>query len=165
MTDPDGNQTAWTYDELDRVSTETECVGTSGQATASYLYDLDGHVVQSTDYDHNVIQYVYDNMGRELHEELDVGHGHGRVDDLQLRPGRPLARRRDPASASEAFAYDCDGNLVSSTAGYAGLSSSVTLQNVYDINGYRTDQYASLRRTAAPRPTTTTAIPTTTTAT
>jgi YD repeat-containing protein len=28
MTDPDGNETVWTYDALNRVSTETECAGT-----------------------------------------------------------------------------------------------------------------------------------------
>ena len=110
-TDPDGNETVWTYDALNRVSTETECAGTSSQATASYVYDLDGNVVQSTDYDGRVIQYVYDNMGRERHENWMSGTT--TVDSMTFTydaDGR-LTGASDPASASETFAYLCPCQL------------------------------------------------------
>jgi YD repeat-containing protein len=81
-TDPDGNETVWSYDALNRVSTETEFYGTSSAATACYAYDLDGHLVQSTDYDGRVIQYVYDNMGRETNEKWMPMSGQTAVDTM-----------------------------------------------------------------------------------
>ena len=46
LTDPDGNVTAYIYDGLGRVITETTSYGTSSAATTSYNYDLDGNLAR-----------------------------------------------------------------------------------------------------------------------
>ena len=147
MTDPDGNRTAWTYDALNRVTQETECVDTSSQASSYYQYDSAGDLVQATDYDGRVIQYVYDHLGRETNENWMSGQTVVESMTFSYDAMGRLLSASDPSSGYT-YTYDNDGNTLSTTASYAGLSSNVTLQQVYDGNGYMTDLYAYVGGTA-----------------
>jgi YD repeat-containing protein len=101
QTDPDGNQTVWTYDNLNRVSSETECAGTSSQATASYVYGTNQQVCTQEAYDsaddmtsqtnelQDVTSYTYDDLGRVLTETEPVPASGGTAPTLTYSRRRP----------------------------------------------------------------------------
>ena len=70
MTDPDGNVTSYVYDSLNR---QIETINPLHFASSEY--DLDGNVVQTTDFDGHTIQYAYDADGNKIEEDWLDGNG------------------------------------------------------------------------------------------
>ena len=65
MTDPDNNTTTWSYDTLGRVTAEFNPLN----FTRSFHYDAAGNLTRKIDRDSRTIDYVYDNLNRNIAEK------------------------------------------------------------------------------------------------
>ena len=118
-------------------------VGTSAQVSSSDKYDLAGDLVQTTDFDNQTINYVYDALGRETGENWMSGNTAVRLMSFayDLEGNLLTASDVDPNGANLSpaynFTYDGSGNVLLTTVSHLpGLSSSenVTLSNIWDYN-------------------------------
>jgi len=113
------NATTYVYDTLNRLMSLTHNDGTSDVAFFNYAYDAADRITSITDVD-GVTTYTYDDR-----DQL-TGADHN-----------------DPANPDEAYAYDANGNRVSSHAHGAGyqigdanrLASDGDFNYEYDANG------------------------------
>jgi RHS repeat-associated protein len=121
LTDPDGNTTAWTYDALNRVSSETNELG----ATRSFQYDAAGQQTRRTDRDGRVTVYAYDALGRMTSEswyddasDADAGceNGTGSNQDDSC------PSQFSPATNVIHYEYDAAGRLVSEWDAFSSYS-------------------------------------------
>ena len=69
VTDPEGNETSYQYDRLDRQVTVTDPLGN----TSTEEYDADGNVIQNVDRDGRVTDYLYDPLNRQVEEDWMSG--------------------------------------------------------------------------------------------
>src|SRR5262249_10943209 len=60
LTNSQGNSVSWTYDNMDRVATQTDAL----LRTESYQYDGAGNLVSVTDRKGQVTAYQYDRLNR-----------------------------------------------------------------------------------------------------
>ena len=82
LTDDDGNQTQRTYDNHNRLLSETKgvCVAPNlanicaAPTTINYLYDADGNCIQFHDENGSVITYVFDGVSRLISRGCRPGH-------------------------------------------------------------------------------------------
>jgi YD repeat-containing protein len=83
VTDANQNITSYAYDGLNRVKSETTKRVATGASSATdvtreYVYDVSGNLTRTKDRNGRVIQYVYDNLDRQIQERWG--------DAIQLNP-------------------------------------------------------------------------------
>ncbi len=162
LTDPDGNDTTWTYDGLDRKTAESEivAVGYNSDSTldqtvadSSYQYDLDGNLTQSTDADGNVNAYSYNSRNQETGETSYNGDGSVNTDTFSYDLDRNMlsaantyaaTTSSEPSNiASYSYVYGPEG-VVGENIQLGGVSQNVILSSAYDFNGNRTSLSANI---------------------
>jgi RHS repeat-associated protein len=137
--DPNGNETAYVYDPLDRLVRTAYASGT----TATYAYDRASNLVRYTDANGSVITHTYDALDRRTRSDVARGLGMGGT-TLQTFAWDGLSRlvaatdNNDPATPADdstlAFTYDSLSNRRSETQNgravthtYDGLGNRLSL--------------------------------------
>ncbi|MGB7158226.1 MAG: DUF6531 domain-containing protein, partial [Tepidisphaeraceae bacterium] len=148
--DPAENVTTYTYDNLDRLSTETtnaylNAAQSDLAVRREYTYADQNFVVggpifdQITDRNDHVRKIFYDGLDRVVTEEWG-GPGGGREMNFTYDDAGRLLTAKDPATDAS-YAYDALGRLVASdndaTVGGAD-APDVTFTSAYDASGNRT---------------------------
>jgi RHS repeat-associated protein len=122
MTDPEGQVTAYEFDDLGRIIRTTypdhvpgSSPGDSGYGITETAYDSLGRIARTTDQSGSTITYVYDMSDRLIRKEY-----------------RPLANSPNGAIADQdEMTYDAQGRLLSATSGRYGN----TVSRTYDADG------------------------------
>ena len=134
MTDPNGLQTAYTYDSRGRVLTVTQTPTTGAARVTTMTYDATGQLKTLTAPDGRVLTYSYDaahnltsvtdNFGNRI--EYDYDAMGNLTDEDSYDPGSVLKRTMD-------YAYDLNNRLDMVTNG--GFSTDLTLDLVGNLTG------------------------------
>jgi RHS repeat-associated protein len=135
-TDPNGNVTAYAYDQLNRLKTVT--YPTTPPSSTSYTYDYRNNVTGTTDQAGHVTQNVYDTAGRltSVTTTADVPADARTTSYTYYADGRK-ASETDPRGNLTNYAYDQAGRLTSVTAS-AGTPNQSLTSYVYDDAGNQT---------------------------
>jgi YD repeat-containing protein len=149
LTDPDGNTTTWSYEQLPspsgggaggegsgpyRVTSETDALGDSSY----FAYDTAGNLVRYTDADGRVDVYQYDSQNRltsetDYADAADADAQENPLDVFQYAydsSGNLLSASDD--TSSDTYAYDGENRLTTATETAAG---SPTVVLTYQYNG------------------------------
>jgi YD repeat-containing protein len=149
LTDPDGNTTTWSYEQLPspsgggaggegsgpyRVTSETDALGDSSY----FAYDTAGNLVRYTDADGRVDVYQYDSQNRltsetDYADAADADAQENPLDVFQYAydsSGNLLSASDD--TSSDTYAYDGENRLTTATEAAAG---SPTVVLTYQYNG------------------------------
>jgi len=138
--DPENNQTTFTYDGFGRVKEEIRHLGTGGEAKTSFAYDANGNLVSAQDANGNTTSYEYDAKNRltkitypDATFETYAYDGNDRVEVQKDQNGTVVTNRYDDSGrlirreaqkaagiegpAFEAFGYDGLGRLIRAESG------------------------------------------------
>ena len=127
MTDPDGNETSYSYDALNRLVSTTDALGN----TTVYSYDADGELITETDANGQIINYTYDGAGRLITE---TWQGTSEVINTAYNADGQVTSVSDPNS-SLTYTYDGQGRVKTvDNAGTPGIPH-VVLTYTYDAAG------------------------------
>ncbi len=129
VTDGDGRQVAYTYDDANRLVTETITPTSGTPRVISYVYDLAGNRQTRTD-DGAVTTYTYDANDRVLTESF-AGATASYTYDLN---GSVLSRTVTPADALT-YTWDLDGRLATASRTLGGATHAASY--AYDGLGAR----------------------------
>lgn len=140
LTDPNDNETTWTYDPFGRMHTEVNVAG-----TRTYDYDSNGNLVEYTDRDDRETDYAYDRANRMIAEQW-IGGPDAQTLHYAYDVLGNLISTSDTAS-SNTFTYDGLNRQTSAVSTIAGLSDSVTLASAYDGVGNRLSLGATIGAT------------------
>ena len=138
LKDPENNETKFTYDNLNRLKTETNALDDA----RSFEYDLNGHRTKRTDRNERVVEWFYDNLGRMTKEKWEQG-----ATDRELTFGYDAAGRMTSADDSDTNGRDYDyvfdelGRLEESEWAMAGRL--YTMVNEYDQASRRSQRSLS----------------------
>ena len=173
--DPDSNETTWTYDGLGDVLTRSSIValgydsgGTvdSTTATSSYSYDLDQNMTEAVDADGRATTFSYDSLNRETGETwysdssdatsgtdpqgtdafaYDVNGAMTEADNSAVPPSGGSLA----SVADYGYTYTAAGNVQTDKATLAGSSQAVTLAMDYDYNNDMTTLAANIGKGTA----------------
>ena len=149
LTDPNGNVTSWVHDPLNRVHTEAqvdkdyaEPGGLPGKSNGArtYKYDAVGNLREVTDREGRVTKFEYDPFYR-LTSEKWFDNASDQTANRDIQFDYDLAGQLETASevnaATLSFTYDSLGRPELVTHQIAGLTSNVTFDAAYDLNGNR----------------------------
>jgi RHS repeat-associated protein len=148
LTDPDGNTTTWTYDNLNRVTSESVVVDAE-TLTRSYQYDNDSRLTSETDRDGRVTTYDYDTLNRRTAEKWFD-------DDADTTPNRTISYEYDAASnltevsdpdATYDYGYDNLNRVIGVTQNIAGLDAPIHFDKTYDANSQVTSVASTIDET------------------
>ncbi|MBB6214107.1 RHS repeat-associated protein [Anaerosolibacter carboniphilus] len=134
LSEMDGNQniTTFTYDELNRLKTESYMVAGVNKLN-QYTYDLNGNIILTTDWRGNQYTKVYDPLDRLIEEKdpygkvirkLEYNDNHqqikdvdalGNITEFQYDKNNRLIYTKDPMGKIEGISYDDVGNMVAKT--------------------------------------------------
>jgi len=107
LTDPAGNTTAWVFDGLNRVTSETNALNDS----RSYTYDAAGNTRSITDRDGRVREFTYDDLNRQVAERwYDAPTTHNLL--------QTIATHYDLANRVESVAEVSPANVTLSQSAY-----------------------------------------------
>jgi YD repeat-containing protein len=149
VTDPDGNATSFTYDNLGRKASEIDALvdnghGTNAHPTTTYGYDAAGNLVQVTDPLGNITTTAYDALGRVTSvtqaDPDDAGAQTSPVTSYVYDANGNTLSITDPNGNVTTSSYDALNRQISRTDPlvYDGISSTnlhpVTTYG-YDLNG------------------------------
>ena len=126
MTDPNGNESAWTYDSLGRITKITYAVGTPLQSSEEYSYDAAGNVLSYTDENGSVTQYQYDSMNRLIKVTEPLGN----VTSYTYNADGDMTSMTDPNGNVTSYTYNAEGERTGLTEPNGGAT-----QYFYDGNG------------------------------
>jgi RHS repeat-associated protein len=141
--DSSGGSITKTYDDVNRLLTET-----TTQGSITYSFDSVGRTVSKTVAGQPAVNYTYDNANRLTgvsRGTASVGYGY---DDADRRSSLTL-----PNGIVVSYNYDNDSHLTG-LAYRMGANTLGTLTYSYDSDGRRTQVTGSLARTGLPRPVT-----------
>lgn len=154
VTDSDGNTTAYVYDSLGRLVSETQPVQLSygaepTTAETTWQYDADGELLEKTDADGQVTKDSYDSLGRVITEtwyRAGSGTSYDTLNYTYDLDGELLTANDDVSS------YACTYNSVGQETsvdnnGTPGVPD-VALTSSYDADGDRTQLAATIGSTA-----------------
>ena len=143
VTDPDGNATNFTYNDLDELVGESRYTYESGLATSkalvseSFNYDTAGDLTSETNFDGQTIYCQYDDAGDKTEELWGSQTSPSATfsytyDDLgnQLTAAGP--------TGTETLTYNADNEPTSDSFTGNGFSGPVAITNTYDGLGERT---------------------------
>jgi RHS repeat-associated protein len=144
LTDPLGNTTAYAYDDLDRLLTETIELGPGNFVSRQLQYDLMNNLVRRTDRNDRVTEFTYDAIYRRIEESwLDAGDNVIHTIQFGFDEASQLLRAEDLTAGSRYdYTYDDLSRVTQSQVTNGG--PAVTLSHVYDANSRRTDQFATV---------------------
>ncbi|MBI3447898.1 MAG: hypothetical protein HY049_03100 [Acidobacteria bacterium] len=126
VTTPTGGKYKWTYDSRNRVSTQTDPLGSVTQ----YRYDLAGNVTQVLNPDGGWVKRSYDPVNRLRRTDRSDGSFTERIYD---RAGNLVRASTDKTTLD--LTYDALNRLTSETLGLKGTSFTKTVQYQYDFEG------------------------------
>jgi RHS repeat-associated protein len=109
-TDQAGKKTEYGYDNIGRLTSVTQYLGTTPLVT-SYGYDEPGNRVSQTDANQHTTKYAYDQLGRRVGRTLPVGMSESYTYD---NAGN-LKTRKDFNGRTTTYAYDNVNRLQSKT--------------------------------------------------
>ncbi len=138
LTDAENNETKFTYDNLNRLTTETNEL----DDVRSFEHDLNGQRTKRTDRNERVVEWFYDNLGRMTKEKWEQG-----ATDRELTFGYDLAGRMISTDDSDTRGRDYDyvfdelGRLEETEWAMAGRL--YTMVNEYDQASRRTERNLS----------------------
>jgi RHS repeat-associated protein len=136
ITDPQGVETTYTYDQVSRLLSTTD---KSGQTT-SYTYDNACHLLSATDPLGDKTGYTYDANGNKTSETNANGNTtHYTYDDDNL-----LLSQTDPLGDTTQYAYDTEGHLHALTD-----ANGNTITYAYDLDGRRISTTDAIGDTAS----------------
>ncbi|MEG3152395.1 RHS repeat-associated core domain-containing protein [Sphingomonas sp. ZT3P38] len=126
------NASVFTYDALDRLTSETSTIAGIGPRTTSYQYDAAGRRTRLGWFDGFYVSYEYNTAGQLTHvrENGSLPLATYSYDDLGRRTG--LVRGN---GTSTGYGYDALGQLTSLTQDLAGTASDLTTQLTRDKLG------------------------------
>jgi RHS repeat-associated protein len=134
-TDPNGNVTAYAYDQLNRLKTVT--YPTTPPSSTSYTYDYRNNVTGTTDQALHVTQNVYDTAGRLTSVTTAYGSADASTTSYTYYADGRKASETDPRQNTTNYGYDQAGRLTSVTAS-AGTPNQSLTSYVYDDAGNQT---------------------------
>jgi len=115
VTDQNGKQTTYAYDDADRLISVTD----AAQHVTSYAYDDENNLSTITDANTHATSFVYDNLGRVKETDFPSGHAETYIYDVignltsEDRPQRQhdyvCVRRAEPADAQRLSGLDGRG--------------------------------------------------------
>lgn len=129
-----GVRTAFTYDALGRMTSQTRAVGTASAATTSWTYDLAGHRLTETSPSGVVTSWTYDARGQETSRTEGVGTPVEATTLVSYTPTGKVAAVTDALGRTTANAYGVCCDRLASTVDAAGYKTSFA----YDAVGNRT---------------------------
>jgi RHS repeat-associated protein len=123
LTDPNGHDTTYEYDLLQRLTRETDGLG-----AVAFTYDARDLITSRTTGEGDEIRYTYDDAGRFTHVDFSgdgIGHEYdangNRVSSRRMSAAGPITRTFDPLDRmvsrtdefgyTVAYEYDLAGNL------------------------------------------------------
>ena len=109
VTDPENNTTTFGYDDLDRLSSETNELGD----IRDYDYDIAGNLDTTTDRNGRITRYTYDPVRRQIKEEWLEGGLPVHTTEMMYDDAGQLYGVTDD-DASYYYQYDGTGNVVRS---------------------------------------------------
>jgi YD repeat-containing protein len=112
-----GNTTAWTYDNLNRVTVETNELN----KTRTFKYDAVGNLIERVDRLGRKMELVYDNLYRMTAEKWYDGVNLVRTLEFDYDIASRLVEATDPA-ATLGFTYDNLGRVIAESQSFAGFS-------------------------------------------
>jgi RHS repeat-associated protein len=132
VTDPDGNVTAYHYDNADRLWYTTSPGANQSTNYITYSYDTANRLVSIKDAMNQTRTFGYDAADRQISERwLDSGNNEIRSMVYGYDAANRLTSAGDP-SATFAFGYDSDNRLTSAATSYSYIPYSVVLNYGYD---------------------------------
>ena len=135
--DPEGNATDYTYDDLNRLKTVTQYLGTSG-ITTSYEYDGQGNLISVEDAEGHITTYQYDDMGRLV---STASPDTGTVTYVYDEAGNPVSKK-DEKDITVTYDYDFLNRLTDAAFPAYGSLSAYGITYTYDSGtngiGHRT---------------------------
>jgi RHS repeat-associated protein len=155
VTDPDGNTTEYTYNELNEVTSKSLSGGSDASQITDYTYDLDGNVLTITTPDGNTITDTYDDDDRLSGQTYQNSSGtttqtlgFGYDADSRMTSAFSNVSSSANHSSTESYGYDDDGRLTGETTTYTGYVVVVALNQTFDNDGNRLTLAASIDGTA-----------------
>jgi RHS repeat-associated protein len=139
LTDPVGNTTEWDYDNLDRVTAETNELNKA----RTFKYDAVGNLTERIDRLGRKTVWEYDSLYRGTAEKWYDGASLVRTLSYSYDAAGQLLSAADPAAAYE-FEYDLLGRLTSELQSLTGLAFDIAYQSEFDANSRRTQLLALL---------------------
>ncbi len=149
LTDPIGNTTTWSYDTVNRVTSESIVVD-SATLTRSYAYDDNSNLTSIIDRLGRVTKYDYDHLNR-----LKTKSWFADVEDET--PDREIEFTYDAASnllsvsdpdAEYEFLYDNLSRLTEVSQTIAGLMPTIQFVHLYDAVGRMNSSSATIDSTS-----------------
>jgi len=134
VTDPNGNTTAYEYDEMNRPTSETDALGN----TSSWTYDPLGSILTETDPRGFTTDYEYDGLNRLVQTTDPLGN----IATYQYdATGHPVLVT-DPNGIQMLLVYDALGHLKAQTENFVSGATpdeetNVTTSVTYDAVGNR----------------------------
>lgn len=138
VTDPSDNVTQYTYDALNRQTSETIHTDAYGDVTETTAYNADGEETSSTDFDGRVMQFTYDDLGRKIQEVWKNADGTtaNTINSTYDLDGNLLSTSDD--NSSYTYTYDAQDRLLSSDNSGTPNQPHIVLTYAYDADGRNT---------------------------
>jgi RHS repeat-associated protein len=135
LVDPNGNDTDYVYDAMNRLASETTSPG-----TRSYVYDAASNLTSQFDRLGRERRFGYDRLGRQISESWYTSTTLNRQFTYTYDAAGQMTAANDnlAAAADYTFAYDNLGRLITSTMTAGGMTAARKLESGYDENGNRT---------------------------
>jgi RHS repeat-associated protein len=139
LTDPVGNETTWTYDNLDRVTTETNELSD----TRTFKYDAASNLTEKVDRLGRKTVWEYDNRYRNTAEKWYDGSTLVRTLSFTYNAASQLTAASDPA-ATYGFTLDNLGRVTTESQDLSGLTPQLQYVSTYDAASRRTQLQAKI---------------------